>query len=109
MRVLPVAAADGDDDGDDAANETEQQRDSSCRYSDWTEWSPCSKTCGSDAVQERQRRLLPPSELQQRTAATCGATLRLRRRICSNLPSCDAASTVSLQFHTRDGRTEPVM
>jgi len=67
-----------------------------CKYSDWSEWSPCSKTCGNDAVQERQRRLLP---VDGQLPTTCGATLRLRRRICSNLPPCDTAGrTVSILF-----------
>ena len=71
--------------GDVDAPATAEER---CEYSNWSEWSPCSKTCGNDGVQERQRRLLPVNG-QRRT--TCGATLRLRRRMCSNLPPCDDA------------------
>jgi len=84
------AAADEAEYGVDVA----ATREEGCEYSDWSEWSPCSKTCGNDGVQERQRSLLP---VNGQLPTTCGATLRLRRRMCSNLPPCDAARrTVSV-------------
>jgi len=80
---LLAAAADDADDADEAATTAAE----GCEYSAWSEWSPCSKTCGNDGVQERQRRLQP---VNGQLRAACGATLRLRRRMCSNLPPCDA-------------------
>ena len=81
-----VATAADDDEADDTDVATTDH--AGCEYSDWTGWSACSKTCGSDGVQERQRRLLP---VDGQLPTTCGATLRLRRRMCSNLPPCVTA------------------
>ena len=91
MRTLLAAGADDANDADATTAE-------GCEYSDWSEWSPCSKTCGNDGVQERQRRLQP---VNGQLRAACGATLRLRRRMCSDLPPCDAdRQTVRFQLIT---------
>ena len=93
-----VAAAAGE------ADDVDEQE--GCEYSDWSDWSACSKTCGNDGVQERQRRLLP---VNGHLPTTCAATLRLRRRMCSNLPPCvTAGRTVSFNFAKLSGAPEAV-
>jgi len=89
--LMRVSAADEADNVNLAATRENQ----ACQYSEWSDWSPCSRTCGSGGVQERQRRLLNVDD-QLRT--TCGATLRLRRRMCSNLPPCNAADSQTVSF-----------
>jgi hypothetical protein len=54
-----------------------------CVLSEWSDWSPCSKTCGNDAVQERERHLVPTAP-----GVSCSSSVRLLRRICSQLPPC---------------------
>uniref|UniRef100_A0A336LL51 Spondin-1 n=1 Tax=Culicoides sonorensis TaxID=179676 RepID=A0A336LL51_CULSO len=50
-----------------------------CEYSPWSNWSPCSKSCGEGAVQQRTRYVLNPT-----LATFC--TQRLEERPCDNMP-----------------------
>lgn len=53
-----------------------------CVLGPWTDWTPCSKSCGHDSIQERSRPVLSEP---QRGGLPCDP--RLERRFCS-LPPC---------------------
>ncbi|EEC16558.1 F-spondin, putative [Ixodes scapularis] len=54
-----------------------------CMLTPWSEWRPCSKTCGVGAVQERHRTI---KRHPKNGGSTCDATFE--RRYCT-LPPCD--------------------
>jgi len=59
-----------------------------CRYSDWSPWSPCARSCGDDTVQERvRRRVQGIAGLSPRRSALRCPYVKLQRRLCS-LPQC---------------------
>ncbi|XP_076067387.1 spondin-1-like [Oratosquilla oratoria] len=64
----------------------EEKQDTSgphdCVMSEWGPWSPCTHSCGSEALQQRARSRIVPSH---NNGKKCGA--RLERRYCS-LPPC---------------------
>lgn len=56
-------------------------QNNNCKYSTWSSWSPCSKSCGEGAVQQRTRRLLV-AEVNQ------SCTDRLQERPCDKILPC---------------------
>lgn len=56
--------------------------DSDCEMGDWSAWSPCTQSCGPEAIQQRARSVV---SRPRGKGQPCGA--RLERRYCS-LPPC---------------------
>ncbi|XP_047736020.1 spondin-1 [Hyalella azteca] len=56
--------------------------DSDCVMGDWSAWSPCTQSCGPEALQQRARSIV---SRPRGKGEACGA--RLERRYCS-LPPC---------------------
>lgn len=54
---------------------------SHCRYTEWSSWSPCARSCGDDTIQERIQRV--QGSLSQRLLCP----VKLQRRLCT-LPRC---------------------
>jgi len=54
---------------------------SDCQYSEWSSWSACARSCGTDSIQERIQRVLG------RPSHRLRCPLKLERRLCT-LPSC---------------------
>lgn len=52
-----------------------------CHFSQWSSWSACARSCGSDAIQERIQRVRGILSPRMR------CPLKLQRRLC-DLPSC---------------------
>jgi len=52
-----------------------------CRYTEWSTWSACARSCGADTVQERIQRVQGISSHRRQ------CSVKLQRRLCS-LPSC---------------------
>ncbi|CRL03830.1 CLUMA_CG016442, isoform A [Clunio marinus] len=64
-----------------------------CRYSNWSAWSPCSKTCGESAVQIRTRTVL-----NHQTTHSCNE--RLEERRCEVMP-CLVGSGYNYNYNYR--------
>jgi len=55
-----------------------------CQYTEWSAWSPCARSCGDDAVQERIQRA------QGSLSSRLRCPVRLQRRMCA-LPPCSTS------------------
>lgn len=64
-----------------------------CNYSEWTSWSPCSKTCGDSAVQIRTRTVLNHLEIND-------CSERLEKRQCQIMP-CLVDNGYGIYYNTK--------
>lgn len=56
-----------------------------CRYTQWSSWSACARSCGTNTVQERIQRM--HGRVQASLPHRMQCPVKLQRRLCS-LPSC---------------------
>lgn len=76
-----------------ASHETSAESKIDCSYSEWSAWSPCSKSCGDSAVQIRTRTVLNHLD-----ASDCSE--RLEKRQCEIMPCLvENGSGVYYNYH----------
>lgn len=62
-----------------SSSETSEHSSPPCVYSEWSGWSPCSKTCGDSAVQIRTRTVINHLDVSE-------CSERLEKRQCEIMP-----------------------
>lgn len=69
--------------GSDSPNVDSREtiNDADCKYSAWGPWSPCSKSCGEGAIQQRTRHVI-----SSESSGFCNQ--RVEERVCSNILPC---------------------
>lgn len=77
--------------------------DSRCTVSEWTDWSPCSATCGT-GLRYRSRQVLVSGELKD----ICAGRVELnQQRICTLQADCSVDRTSAKRNVARDFNLVP--